>query len=131
MARLMDDEVLAQTVTAGFLADMPLQIGALRGFIETGDASGAVRQVHTIKGASANVGGRALSGVAAEMERTGETGDLNALKTRLVDLEYELDRCGRRWRRKNNPMEKRTPHATAHNGPRNCFGSCAVFNINP
>ena len=78
MARLMDDEDLARTVIEGFLEDIPQQIEALRGYLEAGDAAGAERQAHTIKGASANVGGEALRAVAFEMEKAGKAGDLDS-----------------------------------------------------
>ena len=87
MARLMDDEDLARTVTEGFLDDIPRQIEALRGYLEAGDAPGAERQAHTIKGASANVGGEALRAVAFEMEKAGKAGDLDAVEARMADLE--------------------------------------------
>jgi HPt (histidine-containing phosphotransfer) domain-containing protein len=90
MARLMDDEDLARTVAEGFLEDIPRQIEALRGYLEAGDAPGAGRQAHTIKGASANVGGEALREVAAEMEKAGKDGDLDAIKARMADLEVQF-----------------------------------------
>ena len=92
LARLLDDEDLARTVVDGFLADVPRQIGALRSYLEAGDADGAVRQAHTIKGASANVGGEALRAAALEMERDARAGDLAAAMTRLPDLESRFAR---------------------------------------
>ena len=65
LAQLMDDEDAARKVTACFLDDLPRQIAALKGYLETGDAPGARRQAHSIKGASANVGGERLRAVAA------------------------------------------------------------------
>ena len=88
--RLMDDEDLARTVAEGFLEDIPLQIEKLRGCLESGDAPGAERQAHTIKGASANVGGDALCAVASEMEMAGKAGDLTAVKVRMPDLEAQF-----------------------------------------
>ena len=87
MARLMDDEDLARTVVEGFLEDIPKQIEALKGYLEAGDAARAERQAHTIKGASANVGGEALRAVAFEMEKAGKTGDLESVTARLPELE--------------------------------------------
>jgi PAS domain S-box-containing protein len=92
MARLMDDEDLARTIAEGFLEDIPRQIEALRGYLEAGDAAGAQRQTHTIKGASANVGGEALRALAFEMERAGKAGDLDAVKAHLAELEMQFDR---------------------------------------
>jgi two-component system sensor histidine kinase/response regulator len=87
MARLMDDENLVRTVIEGFLQDIPQQILTLKRFLEAGDAGAAERQAHTIKGASANVGGEALGQVAGAMEKAAQAGDLAAVAARLPDLE--------------------------------------------
>jgi len=92
MARLMDDEDLAHTVIDGFLEDIPKQIDALRSYVEAGDTAAALRQAHTIKGASANVGGEALRAAAIEMENAGRAGDLEAVKARLLDIESQFGR---------------------------------------
>jgi len=86
LERLMDDEELAETIIEGFLADMPRQIEALRAYLEAGDAAGAERQAHTIKGASANVGGERLRALAFELEQAGKAGDLESIKTRMDEL---------------------------------------------
>ena len=92
MAGLMDDEELVRTVAKVFLADIPRQIEALRGYLEAGDASGAERQAHTIKGASANVRGEALRAVTLEMERAAKAGDLDTVKARMAEMEAQFDR---------------------------------------
>ncbi|MEA3396675.1 MAG: response regulator, partial [Chloroflexota bacterium] len=84
--RMMGDEELAETIVQGFLADIPQQIEALRNYLEAGDAAGAERQAHTIKGASANVGGEALRALAFELEKAGKAGDLESIKTRMDEL---------------------------------------------
>jgi CheY-like chemotaxis protein/HPt (histidine-containing phosphotransfer) domain-containing protein len=92
MARLMDDEDLARTVLAGFLEDIPRQIKALKGHLAAGDGSSAERQAHSIKAATANVGGEALRAVAFEMEKAGKAGDLEAVTARLPELERQFAR---------------------------------------
>jgi two-component system sensor histidine kinase/response regulator len=92
MARMMDDEELARTVAESFLEDIPRQIEALRGYLAAGDIPGAERQAHTMKGASANVGGEALRAVAFEMEKAGKAGDLDAVKARLPEMERQFAR---------------------------------------
>jgi HPt (histidine-containing phosphotransfer) domain-containing protein len=92
LARLMGDEELARTVVDGFLEDVPRQIEALRNYLGAGDAQGAFRQAHTIKGASANVGGEALRATALEMEKAGRAGDLEAVTVRLPELESQFAR---------------------------------------
>jgi PAS domain S-box-containing protein len=92
MERLMDDEELARLVIEGFLEDIPCQIAALQEYLETGNVSAAERQVHTIRGASANVGGEALREVAFEMEKAAKTGDVSVIRACMVDLEREFNR---------------------------------------
>jgi len=92
MARLMDDEDLARMVVEGFLEDIPRQIATLKGYLETGDAPGAERQAHTIKGASANVGGERLLEVAFEMEKSAKAGDLSAVARQMAELELQFNR---------------------------------------
>ncbi|MBI5578954.1 MAG: PAS domain S-box protein [Deltaproteobacteria bacterium] len=92
MARLMDDEELARTVAEGFLEDIPQQIETLRGYLEARDAPDAERQAHTIKGASANVGGEALRAVAFEMEKAARAGDLDAARGHMAELDTQFDR---------------------------------------
>jgi two-component system sensor histidine kinase/response regulator len=61
----------------------PKQIEALRAFLAAGRPVGALRQVHSIKGASANVGGEALRAAALETEKAGQAGDLDAIIARV------------------------------------------------
>lgn len=84
--RLMGDEDLAGTILQGFLADIPRQIEALKGYLEAGDAAGVERQAHTIRGAAGNVGGNTLRTLAFELERAGKSGDLESIKPRLKEL---------------------------------------------
>jgi CheY-like chemotaxis protein/HPt (histidine-containing phosphotransfer) domain-containing protein len=100
MARLLGDEELARRVVEGFVRDIPRQIEALRGYLEAGDARSAERQAHTIKGASANVGGEALCAVASEMEKAAGAGDLDSVNARMDGLEAEFVRLKKeiaRW----------------------------------
>ena len=92
MSRLMDDEELARMVVEGFLEDIPRQIAVLKTCLEAGDAAGTERQAHTIKGASANVGGERLREVVFEIEKAAKAGDLIAAGRLLVDLGVQFDR---------------------------------------
>jgi HPt (histidine-containing phosphotransfer) domain-containing protein len=90
--RLMYDEDLTQEVMQCFLDDIPRQIEALRGYLDAWEAPGAERQAHTIKGASAYVGGEALRALAFEMEKAGKAGDLGSVQAQMGDLEREFAR---------------------------------------
>ena len=90
LARLMDDEDLARVVVSGFLVDAPQQVEALKDALATADGPAALRQAHTLKGASAAVGGEALRAVASEMEQAASADDLAAATAHLPDLETQL-----------------------------------------
>ncbi|MCE5284147.1 MAG: PAS domain S-box protein [Deltaproteobacteria bacterium] len=92
MDRLGGDKDLARELIGGFLEDLPKQISALRGYLEAGDAPSAMRQAHTVKGASANMGGEALSAVAFEMEMAAKGGNLESATARQSDLEAQFIR---------------------------------------
>ena len=90
MARLMDDESLAQKVVSAFLDDIPRQIDILKTCLREGDITHVERQAHSIKSAAANVGGEILSAVALEIESACRTGDLQSSALRLPDLELQF-----------------------------------------
>ena len=90
LERMMDDRDLASLVFETFLADMPLQIEALRVVLESGDASASMRHAHSIKGAAANVGGERLRKVAADMEETARSGELSAVSYKMAELRSQF-----------------------------------------
>ena len=49
------------------------------------------QQTHTIKGASANVGGVALREAAFELEKAGKAGNLEAAKAGISRLEIQFE----------------------------------------
>jgi HPt (histidine-containing phosphotransfer) domain-containing protein len=74
-----------------FLADIPLNILAMKAFQESGDLSGVERQAHTIKGVSANVGAERLQSVAFEMEKAAIAQDMTAAGAFMNELERQFD----------------------------------------
>ena len=92
LERLMDDEELAEEIVATFLEDIPRQIQILETFLDAGDIPGARRQAHSIKGASANIGGERLRIVAFTMEKAASEGDLVAAEKHLPELKAQFER---------------------------------------
>jgi CheY-like chemotaxis protein/HPt (histidine-containing phosphotransfer) domain-containing protein len=90
--RLMGDADLAMTVIAGFLEDIPKQMTELRATIERGDSRKAGDHAHKIKGAAANMGGSAMSGLASAMEIAGRTEDIKTMMNLMPDLEAQFER---------------------------------------
>jgi CheY-like chemotaxis protein/HPt (histidine-containing phosphotransfer) domain-containing protein len=84
--RLMGDEELARTILEGFLEDLPRQISGLEELLDAGDIPGSQNRAHTIKGASASVGGEAVRMAAAEMEQIVQNGNLENMRRLLPEL---------------------------------------------
>jgi len=80
LERLLGDHALAAELAGVFLADAPALLEELSAAIGAGDASGTGRIAHTLKGLSANMGGDALSRIAAEMNELAKAGNLAALQ---------------------------------------------------
>ncbi|NTV52412.1 MAG: response regulator [Candidatus Firestonebacteria bacterium] len=87
MNRILGNEALAARVIAGFLQDIPRRLGALKAALEKKDMAVLQRESHTIKSASLTLGGKGLSGIAAQMEIAARRGDMGAVLTRLPFLE--------------------------------------------
>ena len=92
MSRLMDDEDLAHKVIEAFINDAPKQIKSLKDYLAAGDVPGAERQAHTIKGASANLGGEIMRALAFEMEKAAKVGNLEYVMANLPELENQFTR---------------------------------------
>jgi|GEM_PF-147288 len=103
MGRMMQDVALARTVVKGFLEDVPRQIEALRVHLAGRNASSAVAQAHTLKGAAATMGGERLQAVAGKMELAGQTDELEVIEARLPELEMEFARLKEAMEKAFNP----------------------------
>jgi HPt (histidine-containing phosphotransfer) domain-containing protein len=64
----------------------------LRKQLEDGDATGARRQAHKLKGAAANLSAGALREAAFQAERTAMEGELRKLAELLPTMEGEFER---------------------------------------
>ena len=96
-----DDEELAGQVAGIFLFDTPKQFVALQEALDANDAQTVERVAHSIKGASATVGGTALREAAFVGERLGREGKLNEIppvleqmRQKYRELEQALIACG-------------------------------------
>ncbi len=92
LARLMGDQDLASKVVAAFLEDAPRQLRALQGMIEKGDAEGAQRQAHTLKGAAATLSAEALRALCAEAQKAAAANDLERASILLPRMQEQFER---------------------------------------
>jgi two-component system, sensor histidine kinase and response regulator len=86
------DRQAAAEIAAEFLDDAVVQVSGLQLAVECGDRQEIKRRAHTLKGASASVGARALRTRAAGLEKIAEAGaDGDVLKL-LHGIERQLAR---------------------------------------
>jgi PAS domain S-box-containing protein len=76
LGRLMGDRRVAGIIVAGFLQDAPTQLQCLGERLKEGDAEGARRQAHRLKGAAATVSAGALRTLALQVEDQARAGEL-------------------------------------------------------
>ena len=87
-----DDPVFLAELVDELLQDAPAQLESLRGAATSGDATGARRAAHTLKGNGRTFGARELASLCQEAEAAAAAGDLDAVLSRLDEIEGE-------WRR--------------------------------
>ena len=86
-----DPEFLAEIVD-DFLADAPVQIDALRQAAGSGDAVGARRAAHTLKGNARTFGAAELASVCAKAETAAEAAELDRVLADVDGIEREWAR---------------------------------------
>jgi len=89
--RLMNDPELMKSVAEIFCQDIVEQINELKISIKDNDVVQAAAIMHQIKGASANVGGKALSALALEMELAGKAGNIDVIQASIEQLEHNFN----------------------------------------
>ena len=91
LSRLMHDNLLARQVVAAFLDDAPRQLLSLQQFVEAGDAEGARRQAHTLKGAAATLSADPLCALCREAQQAAEAGELRQVSSLLPRLQQQFE----------------------------------------
>jgi HPt (histidine-containing phosphotransfer) domain-containing protein len=80
-----DPEFLAELIDE-FLGDAPTQLGTLREAASSGDAEGAKRAAHTLKGNGRTFGAEELASLCQEAEAASAAGDLDAVLARVDEI---------------------------------------------
>jgi len=83
LENLMGDTELAGSILEAFLSDIPNQIETLQEYLDKNEAKDVERQAHTIKGASASIGARALQNLCFKIETAGNKEDLDTAKKNM------------------------------------------------
>lgn len=90
MKRVMDDKELAKIILDSFIKDIPKQIELLKNYIYENKIVEAERQAHSIKGASANIGGEQLQKVATQIEKYCKEGKIAEALQLMVQMEEKF-----------------------------------------
>ncbi|MFA0822523.1 MAG: Hpt domain-containing protein [Methanomethylovorans sp.] len=89
--RTMDDENFARHLIAIYLIEMSECLKELSMYVERRDFNNISSYAHNIKGASANIGGMALSSSAAKMEKAAIECEYNKIVSIMPDIEKQFD----------------------------------------
>ncbi len=84
--RFSNHPVLAAHICRSFLTHMPDNLLQLDQALQNQDAHGVIGQLHSIKGAAANVGGNALMSLAQTLETQAKDGNLQVVQTQRTQL---------------------------------------------
>jgi PAS domain S-box-containing protein len=101
--RMAGDDELVQAAIDVFLQDMPRQIDSLQRYLAAADAVSAGRQAHTIKGASANLGGEAMQAVALRIEQAIKQEDLATAQYLVNELKDQFFKLTAAMQSKTGP----------------------------
>ncbi len=88
--RLDGDRQMFQAVLEAFLDDASSLIGTLKESLENRDPSGLRLQAHSLRGASGNVGATAMEHMAAQIESSNETLELQDLAPLIQGIEEQF-----------------------------------------
>ena len=91
VARLMGDKHLASKIIGGFLDDAPRQLCILKKMLGEGDADGARRQAHTLKGAASTISAGALRSLCSKAQEAAAAHDLLRSMSLLPQLEEQFE----------------------------------------
>lgn len=81
------------SVYAEFLAEIPSLLASLHGTVGAGDAQGASRLAHQIKGTAANFGFSGVSGAMAALEIEAKKGSLEGAPARVAEAQAAFARA--------------------------------------
>lgn len=88
----LGDPVLMKEIARELVTDTEARFERLQRAVEDGDSRLCAQLAHSVKGACANVGARAMAELLSMVERTAAAGDLPGCQASLPQLAMELER---------------------------------------
>jgi HPt (histidine-containing phosphotransfer) domain-containing protein len=90
-----DEPDIVADLAGMFLKDARTRLEAVEEALQKGDAPVVERAAHTLKGGSGSMGARGMSGLCAQLEHVGASGDLSQGSELLGRIREELGRVER------------------------------------
>jgi HPt (histidine-containing phosphotransfer) domain-containing protein len=90
-----DEPDIVAELAGMFLKDARSRLEAVEGALQKGDAPAVERAAHTLKGGSGSMGAKGMSGLCAQLEHVGASGDLSQGSDLLGRIREELGRVER------------------------------------
>ncbi len=90
-SRLSGDEVLARTILADFVNDVPEQLKSLQKHIEQSDSRRVTAEAHALKGAAATVSAVAVNDLSLQIQLAGTAGDWTRAAGLLAELDQQFE----------------------------------------
>jgi HPt (histidine-containing phosphotransfer) domain-containing protein len=87
-----DDPDIVAELTGMFLKDARSRLEAVEEALQKGDAPAVERAGHALKGGSGSMGAKGMSGLCAQLEDVGASGDLSRSLVLLGRIREELGR---------------------------------------
>jgi HPt (histidine-containing phosphotransfer) domain-containing protein len=97
LRRLRDEDEpdIVAELAGMFLEDARSRLDAVEEALQKGDAPAVERAAHTLKGGSGSMGAKGMSGLCAQLEDVGASGDLSQGTQLLGRIREELGRVER------------------------------------
>jgi HPt (histidine-containing phosphotransfer) domain-containing protein len=95
MLRDEDEPDIVAELAGMFLEDARSRLDAVEEALQKGDAPAVERAAHTLKGGSGSMGAKGMSGLCAQLEDVGASGDLSQGTELLGRIREELGRVER------------------------------------
>jgi PAS domain S-box-containing protein len=85
-----DDALLAKKIVTGFLKDLEMRLNGLDEAAQSGDSETLARYAHTLKGATATLGGFQAHKACRQLEEIVRKGDMHTAKTMLTEVKRKI-----------------------------------------
>ncbi|TWI63372.1 signal transduction histidine kinase [Desulfobotulus alkaliphilus] len=92
LKRFMNDRAIVHKVLSICMDSLPQRMEDLKTALETNDLANVHLLTHTLKGKTANIHAATFSSLAGEMEKNAESGNLDAVKEQMPDLEHAFEK---------------------------------------